>query len=108
MEARSTCPAFPLCSRGRTWAPGSLLVITNLDPYGLMMLCRPRRWREIDPAPESATQWEAFVTSELVGYEERAGIGYVTLNRPAVLNALNDDLIKQLREVLYQLDDDAN
>ncbi len=46
--------------------------------------------------------------SELVGYEERDGIGYVTLNRPEVLNALNDDLIKRLREVLYELDDDAN
>jgi enoyl-CoA hydratase/carnithine racemase len=69
---------------------------------------RPRRWRGVDPEPETATQWEAFVTSELVAYEARDGIGYVTLNRPEVLNALNDDLIKQLREVLYQLDDDAD
>jgi enoyl-CoA hydratase/carnithine racemase len=48
------------------------------------------------------------MSSALVGYEERDGIGYVTLNRPEVLNALNDDLIKRLREVLYELDDDAN
>lgn len=48
------------------------------------------------------------MTSEFVNYEARDGIGYVTLNRPEVLNALNDDVIKQLREALYQLDDDAD
>jgi len=46
------------------------------------------------------------VTSSFVGYEQRGGIGYITLNRPDVLNALNDDVIKQLREALFALDDD--
>jgi enoyl-CoA hydratase/carnithine racemase len=46
------------------------------------------------------------VTSSLVTYEQRDGIGYITLNRPDVLNALNDDLIKALREALFRLDDD--
>jgi enoyl-CoA hydratase/carnithine racemase len=46
------------------------------------------------------------LNASLVTYEQRGGIGYVTLNRPEVLNALNDDLIKQLREALFELDDD--
>jgi enoyl-CoA hydratase/carnithine racemase len=46
------------------------------------------------------------VTEQYVEYEQRDGIGYVTLNRPEVLNALNDDVIKQLREALFMLDDD--
>lgn len=43
-----------------------------------------------------------------VDYEAREGIGYVTLNRPEVLNALSDDVIVELRERLFQLDDDAD
>jgi enoyl-CoA hydratase/carnithine racemase len=46
------------------------------------------------------------VPSSFVAYEQRDGIGYITLNRPEVLNALNDDTIKQLREAFLQLDDD--
>jgi enoyl-CoA hydratase/carnithine racemase len=46
------------------------------------------------------------LTSPLVAYEQREGIGYITLNRPDVLNALNDDVIKALREALFRLDDD--
>jgi len=48
------------------------------------------------------------VTPAYVEYAERDGIGYIMLNRPEVLNALNDDVIKQLREVLFQFDDDPN
>jgi enoyl-CoA hydratase/carnithine racemase len=43
-----------------------------------------------------------------IEYEEKEGIGYITLNRPEVLNALTDDMIKELKEVLFQFDDDPN
>lgn len=46
------------------------------------------------------------MATSFVAYEQREGIGYITLNRPEVLNALNDDTIKQLREALFQFDDD--
>ncbi len=46
------------------------------------------------------------MTTPYVDYTQRDGIGYITLNRPNVLNALNDDVIKQLREALFALDDD--
>src|SRR5215471_18187551 len=48
----------------------------------------------------------SVTTPQYVQYEQRDGIGYVTLDRPEVLNALNDDVIKQLREALFMLDDD--
>lgn len=41
-------------------------------------------------------------------YEEREGIAYITLNRPEVLNALTDDMIKELKETFFRLDDDPN
>jgi enoyl-CoA hydratase/carnithine racemase len=43
-----------------------------------------------------------------VEYEQRNKIGYITLNRPEVLNALNDDLVRQLREAMYSFDADAD
>ena len=46
------------------------------------------------------------MTTQYVEYDERDGIGYITLNRPEVLNALNDDVLKQLREAMFLLDDD--
>jgi enoyl-CoA hydratase/carnithine racemase len=41
-----------------------------------------------------------------VEYDVRDGIAYITLNRPQVLNALTDDIIRELREKLIELDDD--
>ncbi len=46
------------------------------------------------------------MTESLVRYEVRGGIAYITLNRPEVLNALNDDLLKALRETMYDFDVD--
>jgi enoyl-CoA hydratase/carnithine racemase len=46
------------------------------------------------------------VAAQLAIYEQRGGIGYITLNRPEVLNALNDDLLKQLRDATFRLDED--
>jgi len=43
-----------------------------------------------------------------IEYRQEEGIGYITLNRPAVLNALADDTIRELREVLYRFDDDPD
>jgi len=48
------------------------------------------------------------LSRQYVDYAQRDGIAYITLNRPEVLNALNDDLVKQLREAMYRLDDDAD
>ena len=48
------------------------------------------------------------MTTQYVDYNQRDGIGYITLNRPEVLNALNDDVIKQLREALFDFDDDTD
>jgi enoyl-CoA hydratase/carnithine racemase len=46
------------------------------------------------------------VAGRLVGYEQRDGIAYITLNRPEVLNALNDDLLKALRDTMFDFDAD--
>jgi enoyl-CoA hydratase/carnithine racemase len=43
-----------------------------------------------------------------VTYEQRGGIGYITLNRPEVLNALNDEILKQLRDTMFRLDADPD
>ena len=39
-------------------------------------------------------------------YEKRDGIGYVTLNRPEELNAMNDEMLSELDELLPQLEMD--
>ena len=44
----------------------------------------------------------------LVQYEERGGIAHITLNRPDVLNALNDDLLKALRDAMFDFDADED
>jgi enoyl-CoA hydratase/carnithine racemase len=41
-----------------------------------------------------------------VDYEVRDRIAYITLNRPEVRNALSDDAIRQLRQLLIRMDDD--
>jgi enoyl-CoA hydratase/carnithine racemase len=48
------------------------------------------------------------VAAQLVEYEVREGIAYITLNRPDVLNALNDDLLKAIRETLFDYDSDED
>lgn len=45
---------------------------------------------------------------QYVDYVQRDGIAYITLNRPEVLNALNDDLLRQLRDAMFQLDEDPD
>jgi enoyl-CoA hydratase len=40
-------------------------------------------------------------------YEKRDGIGYITFNRPKVLNALNRKTIDELQQVLFDARDDA-
>ena len=55
------------------------------------------------------------MTSTLAGaaletllYEKKAGIAYVTLNRPKVLNALNQRTWEELRTVLEDARDDES
>lgn len=48
------------------------------------------------------------MAAQVVTYEQRGGIGYVTLNRPEVLNALNDEILKQLRDAMFRLDEDPD
>ena len=43
-----------------------------------------------------------------VDYEVRDGIGYIHLKRPEVLNALTDDMILELKDMLYAFDDDQD
>src|SRR6202040_4365387 len=40
-------------------------------------------------------------------YEKRDGIGFVTFNRPKVLNALNRRTVEELRDALVDARDDA-
>src|SRR5215470_1465200 len=42
-----------------------------------------------------------------VQYEKRAGLAYVTVNRPKVLNALDRKTLVELREVFEDIRDDA-
>jgi enoyl-CoA hydratase len=39
---------------------------------------------------------------EAITYEAREGIGYITLNRPQVMNALNDQLRSELGQALHE------
>jgi enoyl-CoA hydratase/carnithine racemase len=41
-----------------------------------------------------------------IDYEVRDRVAFITLNRPEVRNALSDDVIRELGELLYRLDDD--
>ena len=41
-------------------------------------------------------------------YEKRGGIGYVTFNRPKVLNALNRKTMEELGDILAAARDDEN
>jgi len=43
-----------------------------------------------------------------VSFDQQSGIAYITLNRPEVLNALTDTIIKELRSALFRLDDDPD
>jgi enoyl-CoA hydratase/carnithine racemase len=45
-------------------------------------------------------------SGELVEYNVTDGIAEITLNRPRVLNAMNDESVLALRQVLLRLDDD--
>src|SRR5256885_11249293 len=41
-------------------------------------------------------------------YEKKDGIGWITFNRPKVLNALNRKTVEELREALTDARDDAS
>lgn len=45
-------------------------------------------------------------TSDVVTYERRGRIGYITLNRPEKLNAFNDEQVIALKERLWEFDQD--
>lgn len=38
-----------------------------------------------------------------IKFEEKSGIGYITINRPEALNALNMDVLKDLKKVLAEI-----
>lgn len=44
--------------------------------------------------------------SEFVRYREEKGIGWITLNRPGVLNALNADVLRSLSSLLERIKED--
>jgi enoyl-CoA hydratase/carnithine racemase len=43
---------------------------------------------------------------EIIQYSVRDGIAHIVLNRPEKLNALSDDSVRLLRDLLFRLDDD--
>jgi enoyl-CoA hydratase/carnithine racemase len=43
---------------------------------------------------------------EMIEYSVRDGIAHIVLNRPDKLNAMDDDCVRLLKELLYRLDDD--
>jgi enoyl-CoA hydratase len=51
---------------------------------------------------------ETFLTYQTILVETRGKVGLITLNRPAVLNALNDDLMNELGAALTVFDKDDN
>ncbi len=51
---------------------------------------------------------ETFLTYQTILVETRGKVGLITLNRPAVLNALNDELMNELGAALTAFDKDAN
>ena len=44
---------------------------------------------------------------ENIKYEAREGIGYVTINRPKAMNALNMDVLGELYDVFTKIEGDA-
>lgn len=50
--------------------------------------------------------YEPVDDARLVTYERRGAIGFITLNRPEVLNAVTDEMIRELRERIVDLDQD--
>lgn len=45
---------------------------------------------------------------ENIVYEKKEGVGYVTVNRPKVLNALNSATVKELTDVFTEIKDDPD
>lgn len=45
-------------------------------------------------------------SEDLVTYERRGRVGYITLNRPDKLNAFNDDCVRALKDRLWEFDQD--
>ncbi len=43
---------------------------------------------------------------ETIIFEKRGNIGYITLNRPAVFNAINEQLIMELGQAVYEIGQD--
>ena len=46
------------------------------------------------------------ISTDTILYEKRDSVGYITLNRPEALNALNKELSSGLREALAEIRDD--
>ena len=46
------------------------------------------------------------ISTNTILYEKRDGVGYITLNRPDSMNALNRELSSGLREALAEVRDD--
>jgi enoyl-CoA hydratase/carnithine racemase len=44
----------------------------------------------------------------VVDYDVRDGLAFIRLNRPERLNALNEEAVRTLRDVLFRFDDDPN
>jgi enoyl-CoA hydratase len=44
-----------------------------------------------------------MLNRDVVGYQEKNGIGWITLNRPEALNTLNHDVLQQLASILDEV-----